>query len=69
MASMSGDADWRDVFSMGIFRMPDLDFSQNKSPLRSFMEGWHKVVRLVFYEDAADATVSVERENHCLCHQ
>jgi predicted membrane-bound spermidine synthase len=61
MACVSGDANWRDVFSLGIFRMPDLDFSQDQSPLRSYMEGWHKNVRLLFYEDAADATVSVER--------
>jgi predicted membrane-bound spermidine synthase len=62
MASVSGDADWRDVFSIGIFRMPDMDFSGNNSPLRSYMEKWHKSVRLLFYEDAADATVSVELE-------
>jgi spermidine synthase len=61
MASMSGDANWRDVFSIGIFRMPDMDFSQTKSPLRSFMEARNKVCQLLFYEDGADATVSVEQ--------
>ena len=58
--SVSGDADWRDVFSIGIFRLPDLDVSQHQT-LRSYMDGWHKVVHLLFYEDGADATVSVER--------
>jgi predicted membrane-bound spermidine synthase len=62
MASVNGAANWRDVFSIGIFRMPDMDFSQKQSPLRSYMERWHENVRLLFYEDAADATVSVERE-------
>ena len=62
MASLSGDTDWRDVFSIGIFRMPDMDVSQHQT-LRSYMEGWHKVVHLLFYEDGADATVSVERVN------
>jgi len=47
------------VFSIGIFRLPDIDVTQNKT-LGSYMEGWHKVVRLLFYEDGADATVSVE---------
>jgi predicted membrane-bound spermidine synthase len=61
MAALSGDANWRYVFSIGIFRLPDMDFSQDKSPLHSHMESWRKVAQLLFYEDAADATVSVER--------
>jgi spermidine synthase len=60
LASVGGDADWRDVFSIGIFRLPDLNVSKHES-LRTYMEGWHKVVRLLYYEDGADATVSVER--------
>ena len=30
-----------------------------KNPRCGFMDGWHKVVHLVFYKDGADATVSV----------
>ena len=60
-ASASKDTDWQDVFSIGIFRLKDMDFSKNKAPLRAYMDGWHKVVSLLFYEDGPDATVSVER--------
>lgn len=58
-ASLSSDSNWRDVFSIGVFRMPDMDVTQGKT-LKTYMEGWHKFVHLLFYEDGADATVSVE---------
>ncbi len=61
LATTAGDADWRDVFSIGIFRLTDVEFFQKGASLRSYMERWRQNVRLLFYEDAADATVSVER--------
>ena len=60
LVAVTGDADWRDVFSIGIFRLSDADFSKKDFSLRLYMEGWRKNVHLLFYEDAADATVSVE---------
>ena len=55
MASSSGDAAWRYVFSAGVFReVGDPNFS-----LARLMSRW-KYVDLEFYEDAADATVSVD---------
>jgi predicted membrane-bound spermidine synthase len=61
LAAATGDEDWRDVFSIGIFRLSDAEFLQNGGSLRSYMKVWHENVRLLFYEDAADATVSVHR--------
>ena len=60
VATATSNGDWRDVFSIGIFRLTDAEFLQNHSSLRSYMERWRQNVRLLFYEDAADATVSVE---------
>jgi predicted membrane-bound spermidine synthase len=57
----TGDADWRDVFSIGIFRLSDSELTRNGASLRSYMKVWRENVRLLFYEDAADATVSVQR--------
>ncbi len=57
----TGDGDWRDVLSIGIFRLSDVEFIQKGASLRSYMEVWRENVRLLFYEDAADATVSVQR--------
>ena len=56
IASVSGSGDWRYIFSAGVFRQFDPDFSM--SHLRTLRSQWH----LEFYEDAADATVSVERQ-------
>jgi predicted membrane-bound spermidine synthase len=55
-ASQHGGEGWRYVFSAGVFRQHDLDFT-----LARVLDRRH-LVRLEFYEDAADATVSVERE-------
>jgi predicted membrane-bound spermidine synthase len=54
-ASLSGDKGWRYVFSSGIFRQHDPEFSMAPVLNRE------KLIDLDFYEDAADATVSVER--------
>jgi len=63
LVTVGGGQDWRDVFSIGIFRLPaDLDFTQKGATLRAFMESWHKSEKLLFYKDAADATVSVLSE-------
>lgn len=62
MASMNGSEDWRNILSSGIFRLPDMDFSQKNSPLKLFFQFRQKSTHLLFYEDAADATVSVESE-------
>jgi hypothetical protein len=59
--AVTGDGDWRDVFSVGIFHLSDAEFVQNGASLRSYMKVWRQNVRLLFYEDAADATVSVQR--------
>jgi spermidine synthase len=53
--SLNGDADWRSIFSAGVFRLSDSNFSLAALAKR------RELVQLVFYEDAADATVSVER--------
>jgi spermidine synthase len=55
LTSLNGDAGWRYIFSAGVFRMADINFSMATLAKRS------DLVQLVFYEDAADATVSVER--------
>ena len=56
VASLSGGAGWRYVFSAGIFRMTEPGLSL--TVLRQRLKSMH----LDFYEDAADATVSVESE-------
>ena len=60
-ASFSGGEDWRAILSGGIFRLDDMDFSAPVSPLQTFFDYRSKAVKLLFYRDAADATVSVER--------
>lgn len=60
-ATVSGDENWRDIFSAGIFRFPDMDFSQKISPLKALFAERHRSTHLLFYKDAADATVSVEQ--------
>jgi len=62
LASAEGGKDWRSVFSSGIFRLSDLDPSLPDSSPSLFFKEHSKFVHLVFYEDGADATVSVERE-------
>ena len=62
LASMKGGEQWRGVFSAGIFRLPDMDPSVDGRSSDSFFAERHKLAHLVFYEDAADATVSVEQE-------
>jgi spermidine synthase len=57
----AGDGDWRDVLSIGIFRLSEADLIDKGGSLRSYMDVWRQNVRLLFYEDAADATVSVQR--------
>ena len=59
--SMNGAEDWRNVLSAGVFHMQDMDFSQKDSPLKSFLDYRRNHTRILFYEDAADATVSVEQ--------
>jgi len=54
--SLHGDEGWRYVFSAGVFRQFDSYYSMDRILDR------RKSVQLDFYEDAADATVSVERE-------
>ncbi len=56
LASEKGGEDWRYVFSFGIFRLPDTD-----NPM-ALIAKRRQTVHLLFYEDAADATVSVESE-------
>jgi predicted membrane-bound spermidine synthase len=55
-ASLSGDEDWRYVFSAGIFREAFPNVSM------SLILNRRNLMHLDFYEDAADATVSVEHE-------
>jgi predicted membrane-bound spermidine synthase len=55
-AVLSGDEGWRYVFSAGVFR----DIPDALSMTRVLDR--HNHVHLDFYEDAADATVSVERQ-------
>jgi spermidine synthase len=54
LVSVKGGEGWRHALSAGIFRLPDEAFSPAALRERA------KSVRLLFYEDAADATVSVE---------
>jgi spermidine synthase len=54
LVAVSGDEDWRYVFSSGVFRL-----SGDDSP-RMMLQERRKLVNLLFYEDGSDATVSVE---------
>ena len=54
-SSVSGGAGWRYVMSSGVFRSRDPVVDPNE------MSNRKKQVKLLFYEDAADATVSVEQ--------
>ncbi len=54
VASFHGAQNWRYIFSAGAFRMADLNFTLETVLRRP------EFVTLEFYEDAADATVSVE---------
>lgn len=54
LASATGNESWRHVLSSGIFRLPNEAFSPEALRER------RKLVRILFYEDAPDATVSVE---------
>ncbi len=56
MGSVNGGEGWRYAMSAGVFRLPNGVYS------RAFLEQRRKVTDLMFYEDAADATVTVERE-------
>jgi spermidine synthase len=69
MASRHGGDDWRYVFSAGIFRQYDIGLSSagvyqqyDASLAMAGILNRRNSVHLDFYEDAADATVSVERE-------
>lgn len=53
--ALSGDETWRHVMSSGIFRIRETAFDQRLMPLRK------KHIKIIFYEDAPDATVSVEQ--------
>jgi spermidine synthase len=69
MASLHGDDGWRYVFSSGIFRQYDIGLTSSgifrEEDTGLCMAGIlsrRNSLHLDFYEDAADATVSVERE-------
>jgi len=50
-----GGEDWRCVISSGVFRGREKEFDPTAMPLRK------QHVKILFYEDSADATVSVEQ--------
>lgn len=52
-----GGEGWRHVMSSGVFRAREIEFNGELMSQRK------KLVKLLFYEDAADATVSVEESN------
>src|ERR1051326_2459429 len=54
-AGLSTGEGWRHVLSSGVFRMRGVHFNAQAQESR------RKHVRILFYEDAADATVSVEQ--------
>ena len=54
--TISGGAGWRYAMSAGVFRLPNGVYT------KAFLADRLKSVDLLFYEDAADATVTVERE-------
>lgn len=49
-----GDEGWRNVMSSGVFRVRETKFDPRLMPLRK------QHIKILFYEDAPDATVSVE---------
>ncbi len=55
VATLEGGEGWRYILSSGIFREKFENYSSN------WMEERRKTTDLLFYEDAADATVSIER--------
>jgi hypothetical protein len=61
-ASFSGGEDWRIILSGGIFRLENMDFSAPVSPLQAFFDYRRHNATILFYRDAADATVSVESD-------
>src|SRR5207248_2862150 len=56
LVAFHSDNNWRYALSAGVFRV------QETGPLVPISER-SKVAHLLFYEDAADATVSVERDD------
>ena len=62
IVTASGGQNWRNVFGIGVFRLPDMDFTQKETTFRAYMTGWQKGEQLIYYKDAADATVSVLSE-------
>jgi hypothetical protein len=50
-----GGEDWKHVISSGVFRSREREFD------KTFMAGRKKNIDILFYEDAPDATVSIER--------
>jgi len=59
IVTAGGGQDWRYVFCLEIFRLPDMDFTQPDSTFSAYKTGWQKGTKLVYYKDAADATVAV----------
>ncbi len=53
--TLRGGEGWQLALSAGVFRLP------NDVYTRAFLQERRKTTQLMFYEDAADATVSVER--------
>lgn len=51
---LAGDAGWQNVMSSGVFRVWETKFSAQLMPLRK------EHIKILFYKDAPDATVSVE---------
>jgi len=56
LVSVSGGEGWRFVLSSGVFRLPNDVYTPQ------YIRARREAVKLLFYEDAADATVSVESE-------
>ncbi len=56
LGTINGGEGWRYAMSAGVFRLPNGVYS------RAFLAERRKAVNLLFYEDAADATVTVEEE-------
>jgi len=54
VSCVAGGEGWRYVLSSGVFRNRDLNVDPGAAAARK------KQVKILFYEDAADATVSVE---------
>ena len=62
IVTAGGGQDWRYVFCLEIFRLPDMDFTQPGTTFSAFKAGWQKGERIIYYKDAADATVAVLAE-------